>query len=116
MRSNASSSPGPSASAASCPKSRASPPRSRLRRSTERNRVGLCRADEVVLREPLDGVRGELHAAVAVPHLEVRMMVLDVGDMGEGIYEAHGPIEILELELPPQVRPLLRQHPLAGEL
>src|SRR6185437_6219318 len=117
MRSNASSSPGRSAWTASCPKSRARRPRQPLRRpSTERNRVDLRRADEVVLREPLDRMRGELHAAVVVPHLEVRMMVLDVGDVRERVDEAHRPIEILELELPPQVRPFLRQHPLACEL
>src|SRR5581483_674420 len=113
MRSSASSSPARSAWPASCPRSRASP---RPRPSTERNGVDLGRADEVVLRQPLDRVRGELHAAVVVPHLEVRMMVLDVGNMGERIDEAHSPIEVLELELPPQIRPLLRQHPPLREL
>src|SRR6185312_1779458 len=115
MRSSASSSPARSAWPASCPKSRASP-RPRLRPSTERYGVDLGGADEVVLRQPLDRVRGELHAAVVVPHLEVRMMVLDVGNMGERIDEAHSPIEVLELELPPQIRPLLGEHPLPREL
>ena len=60
--------------------------------------VDLSRADEVVLRQPADGVRRELHPAIAIAHLEIRVMVLEVRDVRDRIYEAHGAIEILELE------------------
>ncbi len=85
------------------------------RRPRPRQLSGICvdlrGADEVVLAQPLDGVRRVLHPAIVVADLEIRMMILDVGDMRERIDEAHGPIKILELELPPQIRPFLRQHP-----
>src|SRR6185437_2724111 len=116
MRSSASSSAAPWGWAASCRKSRVSRPPSSLCRSAERDRVDLLCADEVVLAQSLDRVRRELHAAIVVAHLEVRMMVLDVGGVRERVDAAHRAVEILELELPPQVGPIVRQDPVAGEM
>src|SRR5215469_1547243 len=69
------------------------------RPSAERYEVDLRRADEIVLRQPADGVGGERHAAVVVADLQVRVMVLDVGHVGEGVDEAHGAVEVTEGEL-----------------
>src|SRR5215469_6415447 len=101
MRSSASSSPAPSGWTASCRKSPGSRLRLSLPRSAERQLVNFRRADEVVLAQSLDGVRRELHAAVVVADLEVRMVILDVGDVRDRVDEAHRPIKILELELAP---------------
>src|SRR6516162_10156774 len=56
------------------------------------------------------------HAAVVVADLEVRVMILDVREMGEGVDEAHGAIEIAEPELPPYGSGTVRQHPVARDL
>src|SRR5690606_17721193 len=46
--------------------------------SGERNAVDLGCADEVVLRQPLYGVRRERDAAIVVSHLEIGVVILDV--------------------------------------
>ncbi len=61
-------------------------------------------------------MRGELHAAVAVPDFQIRVMILDVCNVSERVYEAHRPVEVLELELPPDRGSFLRQHPARGQL
>ena len=43
------------------------------------------------------------------------MMILDVGDMSQRVHEAHGPIEVLELELPANDGGLLREDPAGGQ-
>ena len=71
-----------------------------LSRSLKRltNPVDLGGADEVVLRQPADGVGAVAHAALVVADLEIRVMVLDVGHVRQGVDEAHGAVEVAKGE------------------
>ena len=60
--------------------------------------VQLSGADEVVLRQALDGMGHVAHLAGLVTHLHVRVMVLPVGNPGRGVDERHGLVVILERE------------------
>src|SRR5207248_2905734 len=86
------------------------------RGSAQRDQVHLGRAHEVVLREPADRVGGESDAAVVVADLEVRVVVLDVGDVRERVHEAHGAVEVAEGELAADGARALGQRPVARDL
>src|SRR5579871_369932 len=58
--------------------------------------IELRGADEIVVGEPADGVRRVADAAVVVAELEVRVVVLGVGDVRDRVHEAHDPVEVLE--------------------
>src|ERR1700736_1154307 len=75
------------------------------------NAIHLRGADEVVLGQALDGMGREDDAAVVVADLEVRMVVLDVGHMRDGVHETHRPIEILERQLAADRLAIRRQDP-----
>src|SRR5581483_5744923 len=64
-----------------------------------RYEIELRGADEVVLRQPADGMRRENDAAVVVADFKVWMVVLDVGEMCDRVHEAHRAVEVLEREL-----------------
>src|SRR6185369_8183794 len=53
-------------------------------------RVQLRGADEVVLGQPVDGVRDVRDLALAPAHQHVRVVVLAVRDPGRGVHERHG--------------------------
>src|SRR5690606_22489384 len=65
-----------------------------------REGVGLGRADEVVLAQPAHVVRGVADHHAVVMDLEVRVVVLAVGDEGERVHERHGPVVVVEAEGP----------------
>src|ERR1700722_12337661 len=75
------------------------------------NLIELRGADEVVLGQPADGVRAVANPADVVAHLEVRVMIFNVGDMRHGIDETHGAIEITETEFTTQAAGLLIEGP-----
>src|ERR1700682_5447617 len=78
--------------------------------------VHLRGAHEVVFRQSADGVGAEGDAAVVVADLEVRVVILDVGDMRQRVHEAHGAVEVPETELAPDGERVFSQYPGAGEL
>src|ERR1700682_5249237 len=59
-------------------------------------RVELRGADEIVLRQAVDGVRGVRHAALVVADGEVRVMVLAMRNPGGRVHEGHGLVVVLE--------------------
>ena len=61
-------------------------------------------------------MRRERDAAVVVAQFQIRMMVLDVRDMGHGIDEAHGAIKILELVRTLQAFRVLPDLPVAVQV
>src|SRR5688572_22974374 len=61
--------------------------------------VDLRRADEIVLVQPADRVRLIADAHVAPAAFDVGMVVFGVGDVRHGVDEAHGTVEVGELEL-----------------
>lgn len=60
--------------------------------------VDLGGADTVVFRQSLDAMCTEAHVTAVVTHLDVRVMILAMGDPGERVHERHGLVVILELE------------------
>src|SRR5688572_4626101 len=60
--------------------------------------VYLRGTDEIVLVQAADGVRLEADAAIAPATFEIRVMVFDVCDVRHRVDEAHGTVEIRELE------------------
>ncbi len=91
-------------------------PRAAQRSTSSADSIQLRRADEVVIRQPFDGVGGKQHPAIVVADLEVRVVVFDVGHVGEGIHEAHRAVEVPERELAADRRRVGGELPVRGEL
>jgi hypothetical protein len=51
-----------------------------------------------------------------IEYVEVRVMVLDVRDVRDRIHEAHGAVEILELQRPLQALGIAGQRPVGMQL
>src|SRR5690606_38945531 len=56
------------------------------------------RTDEIVERKSAHVVGRIMQFATGVAHLEVRMVILDVGDPGDRVDEGHSAMEIVEAE------------------
>src|SRR6185295_13453715 len=64
------------------------------RKFSARDCVHLRGADEIVLVQPADGMRLVADSHVTPAALDVGMVILDVGDLGHRVHEAHGAVEV----------------------
>ena len=55
--------------------------------------------DEIIQGKSADRVRGVDNLATAVADLQIRVMVLLMGDPGHGIHKGHGFVIVLEVKL-----------------
>src|SRR5882762_11160474 len=62
------------------------------------NQIQLGGTYEIILGKPTDGMRRESDVAVVVADLQVRVMVFGIRDVRQRVDEAHGAVEIFELE------------------
>jgi hypothetical protein len=87
-----------------------------VRPGVSEQRVDLGRADKVVLGQALDGVGRVAHQAAPPADLEIRVMVLRVGDPRDCVDEPHRLVKSLELELAPDLRGVVVQAPVLVQL
>src|SRR5579871_1928787 len=84
--------------------------------SARRYLIDLRRADEVVFGEPADGVRRKAHVTVAVAHRQIRVVVLDVGQMRHCVDETHRMVEVAKAKFASQRLVILDQVPIGRKL
>src|ERR1700676_3690233 len=77
---------------------RSDPVKSCAKRMGRLEKVEFGGTDKIVLRQPADGMRRERDVTVVISDAQIRVMILGIRDMRQGVDEAHGAVEILELE------------------